>query len=127
MADAFDANILIVAANSGPRSVAGEALAGSDDRLGSTLLLPEVLSKPLRLEKATEVTSLNAILATFDLKAVDEEVADAAVTMGAKYGLKAPDAIHLATAVLWGADRFFTLNAKDFGEQITEIDVVVPA
>lgn len=48
------------------------------------------------------------------------------MTLGAKYGLKAADVIHLATAVVWGAERFYTHNTKDFGPHITKIDIVVP-
>ncbi len=29
-------------------------------------------------------------------------------------------------AVVWGAERFYTHNTKDFGPHITEIEVVVP-
>ena len=90
------------------------------------VLLPEVLTKPLRAENHTEFSVLVPILSTIDLKPVDEEIADASVVMGAKYGLKAADAIHLATAVVWGAARFHTNNRKDFGPHITEIDVVWP-
>ncbi len=127
VADAFDANVLINAVT-GTALFQGsiDAIARSTDRLGSMILLPEVLTKPLRVGGDRELRDLTSILATFSLKSVDQEIADAAVTLGAKYRLKAPDAIHLATAVVWGAERFYTHNTKDFGPQITEIDVVVP-
>jgi predicted nucleic acid-binding protein len=125
MADAFDSNVLIYAATEGPlRSAAAESLANSRSRIGSVILLPEVLTKPLQRGDRDEVSELMRILATFDLKAMDEEIADASVAFGAKYGLRAPDAIHLATAVVWGAERFYTHNTKVFGDHITEIDVV---
>jgi len=53
-------------------------------------------------------------------------VAQLSVTLGAKYGLRAADAVHLATAITAGADRFLTSNHKDFGDRISEIDVVHP-
>lgn len=127
MSDAFDSNVLIGAARKvAPNLSDRRAISGSPSRLGSVMLLPEVLSKPIRVGDDSELSALNVLLAAFDLKSVDEEIADAAVTLGAKYGLKAPDAIHLATAVVWGAERFYTHNTKDFGDHITEIDVVVP-
>jgi predicted nucleic acid-binding protein len=48
------------------------------------------------------------------------------VDLAAKYTLRAADAIHLATAVLAGADRFITNNRKDFGHQIAELDITYP-
>lgn len=125
--DAFDAEVLISAASIGPRAPAAQAaIESSMSRIGSVVLLPEVLSKPLRTDDLRERNALVALLSTFDLKPVDEEIADAAVTLGAKYRLRAPDAIHLATAVVWGAARFHTNNRKDFGPGVTEIEVVWP-
>jgi hypothetical protein len=37
-----------------------------------------------------------------------------AATLGAAHGLRATDAVHLATAVSAGADRFITNNSSDF-------------
>ena len=128
MSEAFDSDVLIRAARP---DAEGEperrALASSVDRMGSVVLLPETLSWALRRGAAEETRRLNELLASFDLKPVDDEIADASVTIGAKYGLRAADAIHLATAIVWGAERFVTNNTKDFGPHITEIDVVVPS
>lgn len=127
MSDAYDADVLITAVNPGPTSaVCRAAIAGSNDRIGSVVLVPEVMTKPVRLRDDRELGALTDLLATFDLKVVDEEVADASVTLGAKYRLKTPDAIHLATAVVWGAERFYTNNSKDFGPHITEVEIVIP-
>ncbi len=127
MTDAFDANVLIDATKNRPNSEAcRQALKESAGRVGSLVLLPEALTHPMRAENDEELAHLVDILATFDLKPVDDEVADASVALGAKYGLRAADAMHLATAVVWGAERFYTNNTKDFGPHITEIDIVVP-
>lgn len=127
MPDAFDATVIIHAAHDGPHAAASRAaLESSTSRIGSALLIPEVLIKPLRAGWGSELDTINEVLASLVILPLDEEVADVGVTLGAKYGLRAPDAIHLATAVVWGAERFFTHNTKDFGERITEIDVVVP-
>ncbi|MDQ1550973.1 MAG: hypothetical protein QOD50_395 [Actinomycetota bacterium] len=74
----------------------------------------------------TELERLIRIIAALDLKDVDYEVADLAGTLRTKYRLKTPDALHLATAVLWGADRFHTNNRKDFGQHFDEIEIVFP-
>lgn len=127
MTDAFDADIVIHAASRGSfqaRSLA--AISASSDRIGSVVLLPEVLIKPMRAGGVDEAARIAEILASFALKPVDQEIADASVTLGAKYRLTAADAIHLATAVVWGAERFYTNNRKDFGGHVTEIDIVVP-
>ncbi|HEV2362553.1 MAG TPA: PIN domain-containing protein [Acidimicrobiales bacterium] len=132
--DAFDADVLIYAA------VPGHALGTpvllllaeglrDDGRLagvGSTLLLPEVLTKPTRDGADDEVAALAALLGRLDLRPVDEEIALLAVALGASYGLRSADAVHLATAVAAGADRFITNNRKDFGNSIGEIAVTYP-
>lgn len=91
--------------------------------IGSVLLLPEVLSGPLRDGAAEEVR----ILAGLDLRPVDRATAELATALSSCYRLKAVDAAHLATAVGLGADRFITSNQRDFPATITEIRVTYPA
>jgi predicted nucleic acid-binding protein len=123
--DAFDADVVIYSAGKDPIGLtARRVLATSDMRIGSVVLLPEVLSKPIRQGSGAEREYLTRLLSNFELKDVDLDVAEAATTLGAKYGLRAADAIHLATAVVWGAERFYTNNSKDFGPHITEIDAI---
>jgi predicted nucleic acid-binding protein len=107
---------------------AGIVRATERDRgIGSQLLLPEVLSKPMRTEPGSAVVAeLTRLLSRLELLPVDREVAQLSVTLGAKYGLRAADAVHLATAITAGADRFLTNNHKDFSDRISEIDVVHP-
>lgn len=81
---------------------AGGAVAG----IGSVLLVPELLSKPLRDSADEEVDALAAMLGRLDLRPVD--------------------ATHLATAVIAGADRFITDNSSDFPTSIPEIDITYP-
>lgn len=54
------------------------------------------------------------------MRPVDEATIDLAVVLGATYRLKPTDAVHLATAVGAGADRFVTNNRKDFTPRIVE-------
>jgi predicted nucleic acid-binding protein len=50
----------------------------------------------------------------------------ACAALAIKYGLRAADATHLATAVAVGADRFLTTNQRDFPPSITEERVTNP-
>lgn len=133
--DAFDADVLIYAAVDGhplgrrvrvlfsPDPIGpSDAFAG----VGSVLLLPELLAKPARAEAVDELAKLDALLARLDLLPVDRATAELAAALGASYRLRAIDAVHLATAVVGGADRFLTNNRSDFARDIREIDVVHP-
>jgi predicted nucleic acid-binding protein len=126
--DAFDADALIYAAVPGHalgRRVAALFRAGPAG-VGSVLLLPEVLSQPLRDGTADEVRILAGLLARLDLRPVDRATAELATALASRYRLQAADATHLATAVGMGADRFITNNRRDFGTGIAEIDVTYP-
>lgn len=94
--------------------------------IGSVLLLPEVLAKPLRTEDSPVLTDLLTLLSRLELRPVDQATAELATALAASYGLRAADAIHLATAVAAGADRFITNNRKDFRKSIAEVDVTYP-
>ncbi|HEX3751492.1 MAG TPA: PIN domain-containing protein [Streptosporangiaceae bacterium] len=130
--DAFDADALIYAAVPGHplgRKVAAlfrPAEAGTTVGTGSVLLLPEVLSKPLRDHATGEVRILAGLLARLDLRPVDQAIAELATVLASKYRLRAADATHLATAVNVGADRFITTNQRDFPATITEVAIAYP-
>jgi len=133
--DAFDADVLIYAAVSDhPLGARVRALfpvqsvegTGAVAGIGSVLLLPELLAKPLREGAFDELDELGALLGRLDLRPVDEATAELATALGAHYRLRAADAVHVATAVNAGADRFITNNATDFPKSITEIDVTYP-
>jgi predicted nucleic acid-binding protein len=130
--DAFDADALIYAAV--PDHALGRRVlallpeepaqkGGAPAGIGSLLLVPELLTKPTREEADNELVVLAAILGRLDLRPLDEATAELAVALGASYRLKAADAVHLATAVGAGADRFVTNNQRDFPKTIAEIDV----
>ena len=132
--DAFDAAVLIYAAVAdhqlGKRVRAlfpVDPVAATVAGIGSVLLLPELLTKPLRDEAVDELTELAALLGRLDLRPLDEATAELATALGASYQLRPADAVHLATAVNAGADRFITNNSKDFPKTITEVDVTYPA
>jgi predicted nucleic acid-binding protein len=134
--DAFDADVLIYAATADhPLGVRVRALfptervdeTGVVAGVGSVLLIPELLSKPLRDGAGTEIDELSSLLSRLELRATDESTAELAAALGASYWLRAADAVHLATAVSAGADRFITNNAADFPKSIREIDVTYPS
>jgi hypothetical protein len=91
---------------------AGDAVTPTG--VGSMLLLPELLTKPTRDQADSELVALTALLARLDLRPLDEATAELAAALGATYGLRAADAIHLATAVGVGADRSSPNNHRDF-------------
>ena len=131
--DCFDADVVIYAA--APHHPLGSKVAflfaaaaerASSAGAGSVLLLPEVLGKPLRDGAHDQVSVLAGLLSRLDLRPVDRPTADLATVLSARYGLRAADAVHLATAVAIGADRFLTNNRRDFSSAITEIDVTFP-
>ena len=130
--DAFDADVLIYAADSRNemggriRRLFATRAPDADAGVGSLLLVPEVLTLPIRLRATDEVEALTGLLSRLDLRGVDEAIASYAASLGAAYGLRAADAVHLATAAGAGADRFITNNRRDFPTSIREIDVTYP-
>lgn len=133
--DAFDADVLMYAAVPG-HPLGNPVLALFPDPpphdsgvfagVGSMLLVPEVLAKPTRSGTDDEVRALAALLGRRDLCPLDEAIASLAVALGASYGLRSADAVHLATAVSAGADRFITNNRREFSPVIEEIAVTYP-
>jgi predicted nucleic acid-binding protein len=127
--DAFDADVLIYAAvpvhRLGRRvralfpvhATTGGARAG----IGSVLLLPELLTKPMRDGVETELEAFTAQLGRIDLRPVDPTIAELATALGATHRLRAADAVHLATAVAAGTDRFITNNSTDSTKTISEV------
>ena len=82
--DAFDADVLIYAA--APDHPLGRRVrrlfpadatsaTGAVAGIGSVLLIPELLSKPLRTGADAELAALAALLGRLDLRPVDEAVA----------------------------------------------------
>jgi prevent-host-death family protein len=94
--------------------------------VGSVLLVPEVLGKPLRDGSTDEVRMLAAFLARLDLHPLDRAAAGLATALSSRYRLRAADAAHLATAVAAGAARFLTDNRRDFPATISEVQVTYP-
>ena len=126
--DAFDADVLIYAASPGhPFGARLRTLVLAGGGTGSVLLLPEVLSKPLRESPdGSETRELVALLARLELRPVDRETAQLATTYAAAHRLRVPDSTHLATAGRAGADRVLTNNRRDFPITFPDIAVTYP-
>ena len=134
--DAFDSDVLIYAVVPGHelgRRVRAlfpsepVATTGTLVGVGSVLLLPEVLTKPVRTGADLELRALTSLLGCLDLRPVDAATARLATALGGSYGLRAADAVHLATAVQAGAERFITNNRADFDTHIAEVEVTYPS
>ncbi|HYZ09091.1 MAG TPA: PIN domain-containing protein [Pseudonocardiaceae bacterium] len=80
----------------------------------------------MRDEAPDEVSTLVGLLSRLELRPVDAVTAEVATSLAVAYRLRAADAVHLATALVAGADRFVTNNRRDFRPSISEIPVVYP-
>lgn len=90
------------------------------------LLIPGLLTKPMRDGADAELEALAILIGRLELRPVDEALAELAPALGSTYGLRAADAVHLATAAAAGADRFITNNSSDFPKAITEVQITDP-
>jgi len=133
--DAFDADVLIYAAVPGHPlgrrvrnlfPIEATTTTGAVAGIGSVLLIPELFSKPMRDGADSELEALASLLGRLDLRPVDEALAELAAALGSSHRLRAADAVHLATALAAGADRFITNNSSDFPTTITAIEVTYP-
>jgi predicted nucleic acid-binding protein len=130
--DAFDSDVLIYAVVEGhPLGRRVKALfsttpPGELVGTGSVVLVPEILSKPIRDRRFDEQDELKELLARLELQGLTRASAQLSASVAAKYSLQAADAIHLAAALEAGADRFITNNRRDFPQTIEEVDVVYP-
>ncbi len=89
----------------------------------SYVTLLELLVKPLREKRFDLVEMYKAILASqLEMVAVDDPVSIKAAELRAKYGIKTPDAIQLASVITKNGDVFIT-NDERLGE-VKEIEVL---
>jgi predicted nucleic acid-binding protein len=81
----------------------------------SSITLTEVLVVPLRkddvsmFEQYTQILLRSRNISTVE---VSNEIAAEAARIRSRYKFKTPDALHLATAVVGGADAFLTNDAR---------------
>ncbi|MBI1282419.1 MAG: PIN domain-containing protein [Anaerolineaceae bacterium] len=99
---------------------------GQFEILCSVITLSETLNKPIEANDQMLISAYNSL---FDdtygltLVSVNKNIARKAAELRAKYGLKTPDAIHMATALETHCQAFLT---NDMGlKRVTEIQVLV--
>ncbi len=88
----------------------------------STITLAEVLTGPLRTGQAALAQRYEKALARFTIVPVCSAVAVLAAGMRARYGLKLPDALQLATALEIGAVALVT-HDRDFA-RVEGLDIL---
>lgn len=74
----------------------------------SSLVRMEVLIKPLRESSAMLTADYEEFLAAQNWLRIDDSTFERALQLRARYGLKTPDALHLAVAPQHGCDEFWT-------------------
>lgn len=92
----------------------------------STLVYTELLSKPLQEGNIVLVDKYKVLLATFPnliIKEVDKNVATLAAKLRAKYKIKTPDAIFIATGIAEKAEIFITNDTRL--KIVNEIDIIL--
>ena len=82
--------------------------------------------KPIRAENVyLQREYRNIVMNTQNISPIiiNADIAIKATELRAKYNLKTPDALHLATAIVSGADAFLT-NDKGF-KRVTDINILI--
>jgi len=92
----------------------------------SAITLTEVLMKPIQANDQALIASYREMLVTTDyiyLNTVTSEQAEHAAYLRARYNLRTPDALHVASAVLAGCSALLT---NDLGlKRVQELRVLV--
>jgi predicted nucleic acid-binding protein len=84
------------------RRVSGGMLVG----YCSIVTRTETLSHPLRRGDRVQLEAYRDLFLTLRMLDVDETIADRAAELRARYNLRTPDAIHVATAIVAGCEAF---------------------
>ena len=90
----------------------------------SSITMTEVLVGPYRNGDETLALQYLGLFSTFPnltWVAPDLEIADRAARLRARYRLRTPDAVQVATCICWGATGFLT-NDSDL-KRLTEVEV----
>jgi predicted nucleic acid-binding protein len=94
--------------------------------VSSVITLTEVLNQPVRLGRVDLEQQYKAILFSspmFQLFPVSLTIADSAARLRARYNLRTPDALHIATAISAGCQAFLT-NDNTL-KRVTELSILI--
>lgn len=128
---ALDTNLFIYAFEQHPqygetvKAILDEVEAGAVEAVVSTITLTEILTKPIREGNETLEKRYRLLFTHFPnltVIPVDVSVAEQAAYLRGKYGLKTPDALIVASAIVARAKLFITNDRRL--EQVTEIQSV---
>jgi len=109
-------------------AVAGRlgALPASTGLMTSRISRLECRSKPMRGQDFALLARYDALFATIRIAEVTAAAIERATELRARYGFRAPDAIHLATAIEDGAHVFLTGDAALARCADIAVDVLTP-
>jgi predicted nucleic acid-binding protein len=85
--------------------------SGKHNAVTSVITLIEILVKPMREGNSAAARDYRDLLLTFPhlrMVNVDAQISEAAAHLRAKYGIKTPDAIQIATVISQGSTSFIT-------------------
>ena len=94
--------------------------------VSSVIVLTEVLPQPIKLANTTLEQEYGNILlhsGGFELLPVTTQIAEVAARLRARYNLRTPDALHVATAIDSGCDAFLTNDAAI--KRVTDIAILI--
>ncbi|MBI4378603.1 MAG: type II toxin-antitoxin system VapC family toxin [Nitrospinae bacterium] len=103
-----------------------EINAGNVDAITSTIALLEVLVLPFKTDNKFLTEKYREILLNskgFSVYEVTNEISELAARLRAKYGIRTPDAILVATSIHYGARAFLTNDSTL--KNVIEIKVLV--
>jgi predicted nucleic acid-binding protein len=109
--------------------VAGELFVWIERRgraVTSTVTMTELLVHPYRKDDLDRVNSIYALTSTYPHLSwvpVTLALADSAARLRAKYGLRTPDALHVATAMAASATGFIG-NDRAF-QRVTDLEILL--
>lgn len=115
---ALDTNIFIYFFQSDPRfgtaarEIFETLVSGKNKALTSIISLIEIMSLSMGEKESDRLKSHFLETPNLSIYEVDQVVGVEAASIRRKYGFRAPDAIQLATAIVYGADVFVTNDKR---------------
>jgi predicted nucleic acid-binding protein len=109
------------------RAVFQYLLDGQIEITTSAITLTECLTKPIKDQLISLVQNYSVLFENtqgINVVPIDSTIGRRAAELRARYNLRTPDALHIATAIRTSCDAFLT---NDFGiRRVTEIPILIP-